>query len=203
MARKISLDEGPVIHRKILDVGARLYSERGFAATSIRDLADAAGISSSTIYHHFPNKQAVLYEILRSFMENFIAEINPVLTRTDLGPTARIVRAVSLHLQISERDRLQLVVGSSVMSALSPEQSKDISTLQRAYRREFQATIVDGVERGEFHVGLPSLTTSAILDMLNGVREWLRQDGSLTLEEIIDHYQQLVLSMLRADSPSG
>src|SRR5680860_737167 len=198
MARKISLDEGPVVRRAILDVGARLYSDRGFSATSIRDLADVTGISSSTIYHHFSNKQEILYEILRSFMQNFVAEIVPVLSETTMSPSVRITRAVGLHLEISERDRLQLVIGSSVKSALSPEQNRTVSELQRVYRQAFLATILDGIDQGELEAAQPALTTSAVLDMLNGVREWLHEGGSLTLEQIIAYYQGLALSMLGA-----
>jgi AcrR family transcriptional regulator len=202
MARKRSLDEGPVVRGSILEVAARLYSERGYAATSIRDLADAAGISSSTMYHHFANKQQILFEIVMDFMRTFDSEIVPSLADGNSTPTERIIRAVRLHLEISERDRLQLIVGSPTKSALTEDQRTEIASLQRIYREAFMAAILAGIATFEFDVDDPAVTTSAILDMLNGVREWIDTDGPLTLEEIVGRYQALTLRMLGAERTS-
>ncbi|WP_158726452.1 TetR/AcrR family transcriptional regulator [Tomitella fengzijianii] len=201
MARKRSLDGGPAVRRSILEVAARLYSERGYAATSIRDLADAAGISSSTMYHHFANKQQILFEIVRDFMRTFDAEIVPALTDPDAAPAERITTAVRLHLEISERDRLQLVVGNPTKSALTEPQRTEIAGLQRIYRDAFVGAIKDGVAAGDFDVAQPTVTTSAILDMLNGVREWIDAGGPLTLEQIVTQYQALTLRMLGSPPP--
>ncbi|WP_166741795.1 TetR/AcrR family transcriptional regulator [Cumulibacter soli] len=207
MARKRSLDEGPTVRQAILDAGARLYSERGFRATSIRDLADAAGISSSTMYHHFANKQQILYAILTDFMRSFAGEIIPILTDASIAPQERITDAVRLHLWISERDRLKLVVGAPVHYELGDEQRQALSALTGEYRSAFHGAIGDGVRCGVFDVANPRLATIAILDMLNGVREWHDPAGALSFEQIVDHYQRTVLRHLgydeRAQRPAG
>ena len=105
MARKRSLDEGPVLRGKIMERAGVLFYERGFAATSIRDIADAVGISSSTLYHHFTNKQEVLHAIAVNFMRDFVAETTVVLRDTSRSPTERIRETVRLHLTISEDRR--------------------------------------------------------------------------------------------------
>lgn len=202
MARKKSLNDGPILRSAILEAGARLYSERGFSATSIRDLADAVDISSSTLYHHFANKQEILYEILLGFMQNFVAEISPMLRDVQREPTERILRAIDMHLRISERDKLQLIIGSSVKRVLSPEQNAQVTRLQRDYRGAFLQAIRDGLDQGHFASSAPELTTTAILDMLNGVREWLTSEGALTIDEIVEHYQQLALMMLNVSRVS-
>ncbi|MFV0533116.1 MAG: TetR/AcrR family transcriptional regulator [Cumulibacter sp.] len=200
MARKRSLDEGPTVRQAVLDAGARLYSERGFRATSIRDLADAAGISSSTMYHHFANKQQILYAILTDFMRSFAGEIIPILTDASMAPQERITEAVRLHLWISERDRLKLVVGAPVRYELRDEQRQALSALTGEYRGAFHDAIGDGVRCGVFDVANPRLTTIGILDMLNGVREWHDPTGALSFEQIVDHYQQTVLRQLGYDA---
>jgi TetR/AcrR family transcriptional regulator, cholesterol catabolism regulator len=198
VARKRSLDEGPVVRESILSAGARLYSTRGFRATSIRDLADAAGISSSTMYHHFGNKQEILYAILMDFMRSFVGEIIPVLQERSRTPVQRIAEAVRLHLWISERDRLKLVIGAPLRSELSERQSQSLRVLQRDYRDAFRGAIQDGIDDGVFEAGNPLLSTTAILDMLNGVREWLDPAGPAPFEEVAEYYQGIVLKTLAA-----
>lgn len=200
MARKRSLDEGPAVRQSILDAGARLYSDRGFRATSIRELADAAGISSSTMYHHFANKQEILYAILMDFMSSFVGEIVPVLLERTRSPQERIAEAVRLHLWISERDRLKLVIGAPLRYELSEDQRQSLTALQRLYRDAFCGAIEDGVSQGGFEVANPRLSTLAVLDMLNGVREWIDPVGPTSYDEIVGHYQGLVLRQLSAET---
>lgn len=203
LARKRSLDEGPAVRQSILDAGARLYSDRGFRATSIRDLAESAGISSSTMYHHFANKQEILYAILMDFMRSFVAEIVPLLLERTRSPQDRISEAVRLHLWISERDRLKLVIGAPLRYELNEKQRQSLTALQRLYRDAFRGAIEDGVRDGSFSVARPQLSTIAILDMLNGVREWIDPSGPTSFNEIVDHYQTLVLRQLDTAAAAG
>src|SRR5690348_434073 len=111
MARKRSLDEGPVLRGEIMNRAAALFYERGYAATSIRDIADAVGISSSTMYHHFTNKQDVLHAIISRFMTDFVAATVPVLRDTTVPPVHRVRSLVRLHLTISDDRRPELLIG--------------------------------------------------------------------------------------------
>ena len=105
MARKKSLDEGRVPREEILQRASLLFYERGYGATSIRDIAEAVGLSSSTMYHHFANKQDVLYAIVDRFMSDFVDATVPVLRDTTLSPAERIRRTVRRHIEISDDRR--------------------------------------------------------------------------------------------------
>ncbi|MGP4014661.1 TetR/AcrR family transcriptional regulator [Saccharopolyspora sp. 5N708] len=196
MARKRCLDEGPVLRGKIMERASELFYERGYAATSIRDIAEAVGISSSTMYHHFTNKQEVLHAIIANFMADFVAATVPVLRDQGRTPTERIREVVALHLKISDERRPELLIGNPIRYALNPRQQRDGIAAQTQYHDAVRAVIEEGLATGEFEVADVDLTTMAILDMLNGVREWFRHSGRLTLDEITDHYTTTVLKIL-------
>lgn len=197
MARKRSLDEGPVLRAEILATASRLFYVRGYDATSIRDLADAVGISSSTMYHHFTNKQEILYGIIQPFMQDFDDAIVPMLRDTSLPPQERLAEATRLHIEIADDRRPELLTGNPFRNALGPEQLRLVVGLQRAYHDAVKDTIVEGCAAGVFATEDVSLTTMAVLDMLNGVREWFHKDGALTRDELITHYQRMVARLLR------
>jgi AcrR family transcriptional regulator len=196
MARKRSLDEGPV-RDKIMARASTLFYERGYAATSIRDIADAVGISSSTMYHHFTNKQDVLFAIMSRFMSDFVDATVPILRDGSRTPTDRIREMVRVHLTLSEERRPELLVGNPIRYALDPEQKRIGIAFQQAYHDAVRDVIDEGCRSGEFTVEDIGITTMAVLDMLNGVREWLRSSGPLTVDEVGDRYTTLTLKMLR------
>ena len=201
MARKKSLDDGPVLRGQILEKASGLFYERGYAATSIRDIADAVGISSSTMYHHFANKQDVLHAIVSRFMTDFVDATVPTLRDRTLSPTERIRRAVRLHIEISDDRRPELLVGNPIRYALNPDQKEQGIKLQSAYHDAVRDAIDDGCRSGEFSVRDVSITTMAVLDMLNGVREWFDPGGTLTRAELVGRYTDIVMTILGAQSP--
>lgn len=179
-----------------MDASAVLFYERGFGATSIRDIADAVGISSSTMYHHFTNKQDILHACVARFMGDFVAATVPALRDPALSPTERIREMVRLHLEISDDRRVELLVGNPIRNALNPDQQKEGIALQQAYHDAVRDVITEGCAAGEFTTPDSELTTMAVLDMLNGVREWYHSDGPLSRDEVIDRYTDIVLKIL-------
>jgi AcrR family transcriptional regulator len=202
VARKKSLDEGRVPRDEILERASLLFYERGYGATSIRDIAEAVGLSSSTMYHHFANKQDVLYAIVKRFMSDFVNATVPVLRDTALTPAERIRRIVRIHIEISDDRRPELLIGNPIRYALDPVQREHATGLQIAYHDAVRDTIAEGVRAGEFKVTDVGLTTMAILDMLNGIREWYSPAGRLGRDEVIGRYTDLVFTMLGA-GPDG
>lgn len=203
MARKRSLDEGPVLRDQILKNASVLFYERGYAETSIRDIADAVGISSSTMYHHFANKQDVLHAVVSRFMTDFVDATVPVLRDRTLSPVERVRRAVRLHIEISDDRRPELLVGNPIRYALDPDQKQLGIELQTAYHDAFRDVITEGCRSGEFRVADTAVTTMAVLDMLNGIREWFSPRGPLTRSQMIDRYTELVLVLLQARPNCG
>jgi AcrR family transcriptional regulator len=198
VARKKSLDAGTPLRTQILDTASRLFYERGFAATSIRQIADAVEISSSTLYHHFPDKQGVLDAVLTRFANDFVGALLPLLHDPAATPPERITRAVEAHIAISAARRPELLLGNPIHHALSRGQNERWVSAQREYHYAMRSTVAEGVALGLF--GVPDATTAtlAIMDMLNGVRAWFRPDGGLSLDEVTARYVGYVLRLLDA-----
>lgn len=197
MARKRSLDGGPAVADEILRAAAELFYTRGYGAVSIRDIAQDVAISSSTIYHHFVNKQEILHAVIKRFMVDFADAIVPPLLVDERPAAARIADAVRTHLEFSQARRPELLTANPFRIHLTPAQQRDVVALQVRYNRAVTRCITQGVADGSFSVEDPAISTMAILDMLNGVREWFRADDRLRgLDDVVRLYQQLTLHML-------
>jgi AcrR family transcriptional regulator len=198
MARKRSLDAGQNIAEDILDGAAALFHQRGYDATSIRDLAEAVGISSSTLYHHYANKQDILHAVIIRFMRVFNASIIPVLRDEQLPIIERLDHAVRLHLRISDERRPELLPVHQFRNALAADQLRGVIALQWEYHDALKALIRQGCATGELGTDDVDLATMAIEDMLNGVRAWFSHAGPLSLADLVGRYTTMVHKLLRS-----
>jgi AcrR family transcriptional regulator len=183
---------------EILSSAAALFSRRGYHAVGIRELADAVGLSTSTLYHYYANKQDILYAIITRFLHEFTRELVAGLREEALPPRRRLERAVTDHVIWTVTRREELLAGNPVLNALTPGQQADIAALRRGYRDAVRDVIAEGVAAGDFHVDDPLLTAMAMLDMLDGIRSWHHLDGPLPLGEIAAHYRAYALALCQS-----
>lgn len=204
------LQTGPVAESReprsmaddILSRAATLFSERGYHAVGIRDLAEAVGLSTSTLYHYYATKQDILFAIISRFLKEFTARLVAGLRDASVPPRQRLEQAVTAHVQLTVTRSEELLVGSPVLNALSPEQQARIAAMRREYRDAVRDVVAQGVAAGEFHVGDPLLSAMAMLDMLDGIRSWYHADGQLSLPELAARYRAFALALCQAgDGP--
>jgi AcrR family transcriptional regulator len=182
----------------ILASAATLFSRRGYHAVGIRELADAVGLSTSTLYHYYPTKQEILFAIVSRFLREFTRRLTTGLRDASASPRLRLERAVTDHVVLTVTRREELLVGSPVLNALDIEQRARIQALRREYRDAVCDVIREGAAAGQFRVADPLLTTTAMLDMLDGIRAWYRDEGTLTLTELAARYRSFALALCHA-----
>jgi AcrR family transcriptional regulator len=186
----------------ILSRAAGLFSQRGYHAVGIRDLAEAVGLSTSTLYHYYATKQDILFAIVSRFLGEFTTRLVAVLRDAAVPPRERLERAVTEHVRLTVTRSEELLVGSPVLNALSLDQRARIAALRREYRDAVRDVIAEGVAAGGFQVDDPLLTAMAMLDMLDGIRSWYHVDGPLSLDELAARYRAFALALCRAgDGP--
>ena len=183
---------------EILSSAAALFSRRGYQGVGIRELADAVGLSTSTLYHYYATKQDILYAIIVRFLHEFTEKLVSGLRDEAVTPLDRLERAVTDHVTLTVSRREELLVGNPVLSALTPEQQSDIAGLRRSYRDAVRDVIVEGIAAGDFSVEDPLLTAMAMLDMLDGIRAWYHPEGALSLSELAAHYCAYAVSLCQS-----
>src|SRR3954471_7408881 len=87
---------------ELLQIAAELFASKGFRNTTVRDIADAAGILSGSLYHHFDSKESMVDEILRTFQEELFASYDAVLASDD-DPRTKIDKCVRLSFEAIDR----------------------------------------------------------------------------------------------------
>ncbi|MFC3714272.1 TetR/AcrR family transcriptional regulator [Sphingoaurantiacus capsulatus] len=188
--------------QRVLRAAVRLFAERGFHGTGIRDLAAAAELTTSTLYHYMTNKDDLLVEIM-------MGAITPLrdaaaAIRADIAdPATALCAIVEHHVWAHASDRLATLVTDTELRALSGDRLKDVLTLRDEYEGLWRGAVEAGVEAGVFSTAHPNLAARALLQMATGVSHWFSAKGRLKLDELCRTYADNALALLRATDPDG
>jgi AcrR family transcriptional regulator len=182
-------------HSRVHLAALRLFAARGFQGTGIRQIANEAGISLASLYHHMGTKEELLDGFMRSGMQLLLEPAAEVRTSgTDI--ISQVVELVRLHVRTHGQEQLLALVTDTELRSLSPERRTEIIALRDAYEAIWLSAIMDGAETGVFQVRDPKLAVLGILQMCTGVVLWYSPDGRLTLDEVADIFVDMTLSLL-------
>jgi AcrR family transcriptional regulator len=173
-----------------------LFAERGYHGTGIRQLADAAGLSSASLYHYMGTKEELLVAIMRSSLTELLEAARDVAGIAD--PGERLVALVQLHVRTHATAPEQTRVVDDEVNALSTEARVEVVALRDRYEALWQSALDEGVARGDFRIGSVAVARRAILEMCSGVARWWTPDGELDLEELQREYVDLARRLVGA-----
>jgi AcrR family transcriptional regulator len=182
---------------QVLSSAARLFTTKGYDGASMRDLAAEVDIRPSSLYHHFPSKQHILFEICYGFQRDFNLEVVPEL-RADRPPAPAIRDAIRKHVEFSRRRWPEVLVNMRERRSLPPEQQASINALRRQYRDALAAVIERGVKEGVFGVPDAKLASMLILDMVNGMAAWFRPRDRRDTDRMAERYGEAAISLLES-----
>jgi AcrR family transcriptional regulator len=173
-----------------------LFAARGFHGTGIRDLADAAGLSSATLYHYMGTKEDLLIKIMRDSLTRLITAATEI-AKTE-APRERLAKLVALHVMTHAEQQLETRVVDNEMRALSPEAHKEILNLRDRYEAFWQDTIDAGCATKDFHSRAPGVVRLALLEMCGGISRWYSPKGPMPLQDLVLRYIEMALGTLGA-----
>ena len=167
----------PPAARRLLTGAVDAFAERGFQATTTRDIASRAGMSPAALYVHYPSKERLLFEI-SLYGHGAALEI---LTAADSGdsPAERLRAMVSAFTAWHAEHHTIARVVQYELAALSPEHLAEVATIRRAISALIEQVLSDGVADGSFAVDDLHGTTLAVLSLSIDVARWYspsRQD---------------------------
>jgi AcrR family transcriptional regulator len=180
----------------ILDRSAELFARQGFHRTSISEIAKACNSSSKAwIYHYFPNKEAVLFTLLREFLELATSRVRAAV-EPQSDAKKRLHSFILECLHIYAEYRINHAMLFSELTLLPPEQRNEIHVLERAYAKVLR-DLIQAVNPaiGQRRHQIAALTMIAF-GAINWTYTWFNDKGALSLEEVAVLTTKLLLNGL-------
>jgi AcrR family transcriptional regulator len=165
-----------LVENEIYEHAIRLFAERGFAGTSLQDIADALGITRPALYYYVKSKDELLAKLAADVAGGSAAQITELAARPDLdaaGKLREIVRLTALR-QATQPERFRLLIRSE--AELPAELSDAYDTSRRAVLRAVTGVIDEGIHAGRFRPVDARIAALGVIGMWNWVAWWFRPD---------------------------
>ena len=188
--------------QKIIDTAAALFHRKGYASTSLDDVAGELGISKAALYHYVGSKDELLSIIYTQAFDNVFKDTYEI-SGTELPPDEKLRVMIRNHINnIIIKDLSMFSVFFSEESQLPEKDFKKIREEKKKYTRIVEEIIAEGISKGMFKKADPTLQAYAILGMCNWIYKWYKPDKTTyTPEKIADHFI-LLLQQGYLESPA-
>ncbi len=164
-------------------VACRLFRERGFHGTSVRDIAEAIGIQGGSLYSHVEKKDDLLWEIVNHAADRFFAALTPIVS-SGLGVMQKFRKAIIAHVEVLTGDLNAAAVYTVEWRHLSPERQREITKRRDEYEAMFRSLVTAAIRDGFLSPPDSASASLFILSSLNHIFTWYRPGGRLSAEEV-------------------
>ncbi|MEV4092938.1 TetR/AcrR family transcriptional regulator [Streptosporangium saharense] len=183
----------------LVKLAADLFARKGFQATTVREIAEEAGILSGSLYHHFDSKETIVDEVLTTFLDDLVSRYRTVLDRRD-DPRTTLSEMVRVAFGTLEPHRAAITVMQNDWNYLLSLPGDRFAYLVRT-EEEVERMWVEQIERGQAIGQLrgdidTKLTYRMVRDSVWVTVRWFRPGGRLNTAALADHYITVLLDGL-------
>jgi AcrR family transcriptional regulator len=200
------VDKAPLSRRdELLDLAATMFADRGLRATTVRDIADSAGILSGSLYHHFKSKEQMVEEVLKDFLDWLFGRYREIL---DAEPDSlgRVKGLFMASFEAIEHRHAQVVIYQDEAKRLSSLPQFGFVDERNVEQRQMWVDILkQGVADGHFR---PELDVDLVYRFIRDTTwvsvRWYQPGGPLTAQQVGEQYLAIVLGGIttsEGDSP--
>lgn len=175
----------------ILKEAARLFREKGYIASNLRELAKRAGIQGGSLYHHFGSKQDILFQLMDNTMTDMVTSLSTLLAETN-DPEEKLRRLLRFHISYTVCGPDETYITDDELRNLNADNYLQIIAKRDAYQKLFEEVFQGGCQQKDWMVVDYKLVARAAIQMGTGVASWYRSGGPMSIDQISEHYAELL-----------
>lgn len=180
----------------ILQKAAAMFREKGFAATSMRDLAESVGIEAASLYNHIRSKNEILEAICFEVANRFTANLDAV-EHTNQSSISKTESLLRFHIQQMINHYEEVYVSDREWKHLTEPFLSNFQNQRRTYRKRFAAIVEEGIQKKEIKKIDAATSVLIMLHAVSGIESWHRSTAKISAAELEDNMILIMIDGLR------
>lgn len=181
--------------QQVIRTAEELFSQRGYLATSVRDLAQALNIEAASLYSHVKSKEDLLWTIADRSASEFFLKVEPIAQK-NIHVTEKLTEMIVAHVGVIADNLNASAVFFREWRHLSEPRLSEYAQKRSDYERIFRGVVRQGIEENLFMHYDDGFSTRTILSAINWTHTWYRPDGELTATQIGENLANFLLKGL-------
>ncbi|HMV08804.1 MAG TPA: TetR/AcrR family transcriptional regulator [Cyclobacteriaceae bacterium] len=182
---------------QVIRSAAELFKEKGYAASSMRDLAQKLGIEAASLYSHIKSKEEILQTLCFDMAAEFRDSLDKV-EKQNVSASEKLSMGIIGHVNVMARDLTASAVFMNEHRHLSNPHLRDFLLLRINYINRFKAIIEQGVASGEFKRNIDTkLAVMTLFSSLNWMPMWYSPEGSIEPKELGQQLANMLVNGLK------
>ncbi|UXP30876.1 TetR/AcrR family transcriptional regulator [Reichenbachiella agarivorans] len=177
----------------IIEEAARLFREKGYSATTMRDLAAQVGMEAASLYNHIKSKEEILNEICFSLARTYSSKMQEVYY-SDYTPISKIKKLIALHIQINSMSSPLATVMNDEWKHLTEPCKTEFLDMRKKYEYQFIDIIQQGIDKGEIKNMNPRIALYTLLSSVRWLQHWYHANQEHNVNDIKKNIMELFLS---------
>lgn len=181
---------------QIYSTARSLFSERGYHATTVRDIARELNMQGGSLYAHIESKEDVLWEIVNRAADQFLGAVEPIVA-SDRNPADKLREMVRAHVAVVADNLADATVFLHEWKFLSNERREAVAERRDRYEHLYRQVLEEGIQSGAFAECDPKMAALLVLSAVNWLPQWYKPSGPLSPVDVADRFSELILSGLK------
>ncbi len=179
----------------IYKTAAILFRDKGYKATSMRELAMAVGLEASSLYSHIKSKEEILQKICLENADRFTQKMTEVEASNDTD-TDKMKALISYHVKVAIEDVTSVTIFNNEWRNLSEPHLSQFLEYRKNYEQKFMALIQNGMKNGEFATMDATVAFYMIFTSIRWIHYWYKPDRHVNQEELVGNVNFMILNGL-------
>lgn len=182
--------KNPRKETEIRQVVARLFAEKGYHGTSMREIGRVLGMNQSSLYHYYKSKEDILFHIMDEAMDEALTILKEVCT-SDLSPEEKLNRVLAFYTRYYAGDQESLTLLVNEMNALNTRSHRILLKKQRQYVHLIRSILEELSEQKMMKPIDPTLATFAFFGMVHYTIKWYCKEGPIGPDELANFFVEI------------
>jgi TetR/AcrR family transcriptional regulator, cholesterol catabolism regulator len=193
---KIKSNRNSTRKEVIIAEAAKLFREKGFSATSMRDLAEHVGVEAASLYNHISSKAEILQEICFKVANQFMSHIDEV-DSSQMTAIAKIEAILRFHIRQMVEHYEEVYVSDREWKHLTEPYMQNMQSQRRAYRQRIAQIITEGIRKGEIKDIDAPTAVLIMLHAVSGIESWHRSTKKIEGHVLEDNMVMILVEGLK------
>jgi TetR/AcrR family transcriptional regulator, cholesterol catabolism regulator len=180
---------------RIVAAATELFAEHGFHGTGVAEIGAVAGVQRGALYYHIGSKEELLFEVLRSHVEEALAEAERIAA-SSLPPVEKLRALIAAHVLTIARRRAEVAIYIRDQDTLIGDRAAQLQRLRNRVEDAWLTVLTAGAASGAF-VTADRVIVNGLLGLVNMVYLWYQPDGPDSPEQIAEKFTQMVINGLK------